>query len=116
MNEITGIYVNTGTITLKDSNNIIVGKDGKGVYGKNSDLAVGNTSITVGDNGVGLLFEGTTTVNPYGGAGKTLEVKLSSPATEKGTGIYFTGLNGETLTNNINIYINMYIIFLSLYK
>ena len=101
--ETTGIYVNTGTITLKDSNNIIVGKDGKGVYGKNSDLAVGNTSITVGDNGVGLLFEGTTTVNPYGGAGKTLEVKLSSPATEKGTGIYFTGLNGETLTNNINI-------------
>ena len=101
--ETTGIYVNTGTITLKDTNNIIVGKDGKGVYGKNSDLAVGNTSITVGDNGVGLLFEGNTVINPYGGAGKTLEIKLSNPSVQKGTAVYFTGLNGETLTNNINI-------------
>ena len=62
-----GVYVNKGTVTDAGST-ITVGKNGIGIYAKDSRLNLNNTRIDLnGDNSLGLYLDGTTSLDGTGG-------------------------------------------------
>jgi hypothetical protein len=55
-----GLYVNKGIVTESGST-ITVGKNGVGIYAKDSDLTLNNLTLNLhGDNALGLYLEGNT--------------------------------------------------------
>ena len=113
-----GVYIKGttqgGELTLKTTApasgaDITVGKESFGVLVENSKVILdGNYSIKVGENGVALnLKDDMSTLNTGPASELTVlynHADPSSATTRKfGTGLYYEGAVGKTLTNDLNI-------------
>ena len=98
--ESIGILTKKATINLTGTgtDDISVGKDGIGVYAKDSDVnLLTDYGFQIKDRGVGLYAENSETSTG------TMNVKYTGATTETGTGAYFKGTGSNTLTNKLDI-------------
>ena len=98
--ESIGILTKKATVNLTgtDTDDISVGKDGIGVYAKDSDVnLLTDYGFQIKDRGVGLYAENSET------SIGTMNVKYTGATTEAGTGAYFKGTGSNSLTNKLDI-------------
>ena len=95
-----GILTKKATLNLTGTgtNDISVGKNGIGVYVKDSSVnLLTNYGFQIKDKGVGIYAENSDTSTG------TMNVKYTGATTEAGTGTYFKGTGSNPLTNKLNI-------------
>ena len=98
--ESIGILTKKATVNLTGTgtDDISVGKDGIGVYAKDSDVnLLTDYGFQIKDRGVGLYAENSET------SIGTMNVKYTGATTEAGTGAYFKGTGSNSLTNKLDI-------------
>ena len=98
--ESIGILTKKATVNLTGTgtDDISVGKDGIGVYAKDSDVnLLTDYGFQIKDRGVGLYAENSET------SIGTMNVKYTGATTEAGTGAYFKGTGYNSLTNKLDI-------------
>ena len=98
--ESIGILTKKTTVNLTGTgtDDISVGKDGIGVYAKDSDVnLLTDYGFQIKDRGVGLYAENSET------SIGTMNVKYTGATTEAGTGAYFKGTGSNSLTNKLDI-------------
>ena len=98
--ESIGILTKKATVNLTGTgtDDISVGKDGIGVYAKDSDVnLLTDYGFQIKDRGVGLYAENSETSTG------TMNVKYTGAITEAGTGAYFKGTGSNSLTNKLDI-------------
>ena len=98
--ESIGILTKKATVNLTGTgtNDISVGKDGIGVYAKDSSVnLLTDYGFQIKDRGVGLYAENSET------SIGTMNVKYTGATTEAGTGAYFKGTGYNSLTNKLDI-------------
>ena len=98
--ESIGILTKKATVNLTGTgtDDISVGKDGVGVYAKDSDVnLLTDYGFQIKDRGVGLYAENSET------SIGTMNVKYTGATTEAGTGAYFKGTGSNSLTNKLDI-------------
>ena len=98
--ESIGILTKKATVNLTGTgtDDISVGKDGIGVYAKDSDVnLLTDYGFQIKDRGVGLYAENSETSTG------TMNVKYTGATTEAGTGAYFKGTGSNSLTNKLDI-------------
>ena len=101
--ESIGILTKKATVNLTGTgtDDISVGKDGIGVYAKDSDVnLLTDYGFQIKDRGVGLYAENSETSTG------TMNVKYTGATTEAGTGAYFKGTGSNPLTNKLDINVN----------
>ena len=101
--ESIGILTKKATVNLTGTgtDDISVGKDGIGVYAKDSDVnLLTDYGFQIKDRGVGLYAENSETSTG------TMNVKYTGAVTEAGTGTYFKGTGSNPLTNKLDINVN----------
>ena len=101
--ESIGILTKKATINLTGTgtDDISVGKDGIGVYAKDSDVnLLTDYGFQIKDRGVGLYAENSETSTG------TMNVRYTGATTEAGTGAYFKGTGSNPLTNKLDINVN----------
>ena len=95
-----GILTKKATLNLTGTgtNDISVGKNGIGVYAKDSSVNfLTNYGFQIKDKGVGIYAENSDTSTG------TMNVRYTGATTEAGTGVYFKGTGSNPLTNKLNI-------------
>ncbi|EFG29418.1 autotransporter-associated N-terminal domain-containing protein [Fusobacterium periodonticum] len=95
-----GILTKKATLNLTGTgtNDISVGKNGIGVYVKDSSVNfLTNYGFQIKDKGVGIYAENSDTSTG------TMNVKYTGATTEAGTGAYFKGTGSNSLTNKLDI-------------
>ena len=95
-----GILTKKATLNLTGTgtNDISVGKNGIGVYVKDSSVnLLTNYGFQIKDKGVGIYAENSDTSTG------TMNVRYTGATTEAGTGTYFKGTGSNPLTNKLNI-------------
>ena len=93
--EAIGVYVNKGTVNDTGST-ITVGKNGIGIYAKDSDLNLSGTNINLyGDNALGMYLEGDT--NLLTGTGN---IDING---QNVTLFYMNTIPGATINNNFTV-------------
>ena len=95
-----GILTKKATLNLTGTgtNDISVGKNGIGVYAKDSSVnLLTNYGFQIKDKGVGIYAENSDTSTG------TMNVRYTGATTEAGTGAYFKGTGSNPLTNKLNI-------------
>ena len=93
--EAIGVYVNKGTVNDTGSA-ITVGKNGIGIYAKDSDLNLNGTNINLyGDNALGLYLEGDT--NLLNGTGN-IDINGQNVVL-----FYMNTIPGATINNNFTV-------------
>ena len=95
-----GILTKKATLNLTGTgtNDISVGKNGIGVYAKDSSVnLLTNYGFQIKDKGVGIYAENSDTSTG------TMNVKYTGATTEAGTGAYFKGTGSNSLTNKLDI-------------
>ena len=98
--ESIGILTKKATVNLTGTgtDDISVGKDGIGVYAKDSSVnLLTDYGFQIKDRGVGLYAENSET------SIGTMNVKYTGATTEAGTGAYFKGTGSNSLTNKLDI-------------
>ena len=98
--ESIGILTKKATVNLTGTgtDDISVGKDGIGVYAKDSDVnLLTDYGFQIKDRGVGLYAENSETSTG------TMNVRYTGATTEAGTGAYFKGTGSNSLTNKLDI-------------
>ena len=98
--ESIGILTKKATVNLTGTgtDDISVGKDGIGVYAKDSDVNfLTDYGFQIKDKGVGIYAENSDTSTG------TMNVKYTGATTEAGTGAYFKGTGSNSLTNKLDI-------------
>ena len=98
--ESIGILTKKATVNLTGTgtDDISVGKDGIGVYAKDSGVnLLTDYGFQIKDRGVGIYAENSETSTG------TMNVKYTGATTETGTGAYFKGTGSNTLTNKLDI-------------
>ena len=98
--ESIGILTKKATVNLTGTGTdyISVGKDGIGVYAKDSDVnLLTDYGFQIKDRGVGLYAENSET------SIGTMNVRYTGATTEAGTGAYFKGTGSNSLTNKLDI-------------
>ena len=98
--ESIGILTKKATVNLTGTgtDDISVGKDGIGVYAKDSDVnLLTDYGFQIKDRGVGLYAENSET------SIGTMNVRYTGATTEAGTGAYFKGTGSNSLTNKLDI-------------
>ena len=101
--ESIGILTKKATVNLTGTgtDDISVGKDGIGVYAKDSDVnLLTDYGFQIKDRGVGLYAENSETSTG------TMNVRYTGATTEAGTGAYFKGTGSNPLTNKLDINVN----------
>ena len=101
--ESIGILTKKATVNLTGTgtDDISVGKDGIGVYAKDSDVnLLTDYGFQIKDKGVGIYAENSETSTG------TMNVKYTGATTEAGTGAYFKGTGSNPLTNKLDINVN----------
>ena len=101
--ESIGILTKKATVNLTGTgtDDISVGKDGIGVYAKDSDVnLLTDYGFQIKDRGVGIYAENSETSTG------TMNVKYTGAVTEAGTGTYFKGTGSNPLTNKLDINVN----------
>ena len=101
--ESIGILTKKTTVNLTGTgtDDISVGKDGIGVYAKDSDVnLLTDYGFQIKDRGVGLYAENSETSTG------TMNVRYTGATTEAGTGAYFKGTGSNPLTNKLDINVN----------
>jgi len=101
--ESIGILAKKATINMTGTgtDDISVGKDGIGVYAKDSDVnLLTDYGFQIKDKGVGIYAENSETSTG------TMNVKYTGATTEAGTGAYFKGTGSNPLTNKLDINVN----------
>ena len=95
-----GILTKKATVNLTGTgtNDISVGKNGIGVYVKDSSVNfLTSYGFQIKDKGVGIYAENSDTSTG------TMNVKYTGATTEAGTGAYFKGTGSNSLTNKLDI-------------
>ena len=95
-----GILTKKATVNLTGTgtNDISVGKNGIGVYAKDSSVnLLTNYGFQIKDKGVGIYAENSDTSTG------TMNVRYTGATTEAGTGAYFKGTGSNSLTNKLDI-------------
>ena len=95
-----GILTKKATLNLTGTgtNDISVGKNGIGVYVKDSSVNfLTNYGFQIKDKGVGIYAENSDTSTG------TMNVRYTGATTEAGTGAYFKGTGSNSLTNKLDI-------------
>ena len=89
------------TLTGTGSSDIVVGKDGIGVYAENTPVTINSDyGIEVKENGTGIFVKnGSDVLAP----GKTLELKYSGSNTGTGVGLFYEGAAASNIINGTNI-------------
>ena len=98
--ESIGILTKKATVNLTGTgtDDISVGKDGIGVYAKDSDVnLLTDYGFQIKDRGVGIYAENSETSTG------TMNVRYTGATTEAGTGAYFKGTGSNSLTNKLDI-------------
>ena len=98
--ESIGILTKKATVNLTGTgtDDISVGKDGIGVYAKDSDVnLLTDYGFQIKDRGVGLYAENSET------SIGAMNVRYTGAITEAGTGAYFKGTGSNSLTNKLDI-------------
>jgi len=89
------------TLTGTGSSDIVVGKDGIGVYAENTPVTINSDyGIEVKENGTGIFVKnGSDVLAP----GKTLELKYSGSNTGTGVGLFYEGAAASNIVNGTNV-------------
>ncbi|WP_299575184.1 autotransporter-associated N-terminal domain-containing protein [uncultured Leptotrichia sp.] len=89
------------TLTGTGSSDIVVGKDGIGVYAENTPVTINSDyGIEVKENGTGIFVKnGSDVLAP----GKTLELKYSGSNAGTGVGLFYEGAAASNIVNGTNV-------------
>ena len=102
-NKAVGIVSKRATVKLNGtgSSDIVVGKEGIGVYAENSLVNLNsNYGIEVKDEGTGIYVDkDSEIITP----GRTVELKYTGSNTGTGVGLFYEGKPAATMTNRINV-------------
>ena len=102
-NKAVGIVSKRATVKLNGtgSSDIILGKEGIGVYAENSPVTLNsNYGIEVKDKGTGIYVDkNSEIITP----GRTVELKYTGSNTGTGVGLFYEGKPAATMTNGTNV-------------
>ncbi|AGM24336.1 autotransporter-associated N-terminal domain-containing protein [Fusobacterium animalis] len=102
-NKAVGIVSKRATVKLNGtgSSDIVVGKEGIGVYAENSLVNLNsNYGIEVKDKGTGIYVDkDSEIITP----GRTVELKYTGSNTGTGVGLFYEGKSAATMTNGTNV-------------
>ena len=102
-NKAVGIVSKRATVKLNGtgSSDIVVGKEGIGVYAENSLVNLNsNYGIEVKDKGTGIYVDkDSEIITP----GRTVELKYTGSNTGTGVGLFYEGKPAATMTNGTNV-------------
>ena len=102
-NKAVGIVSKRATVKLNGtgSSDIVVGKEGIGVYAENSLVNLNsNYGIEVKDEGTGIYVDkDSEIITP----GRTVELKYTGSNTGTGVGLFYEGKPAATMTNGTNV-------------
>ena len=102
-NNAVGIVSKRATVKLSGtgSSDIVLGKEGIGVYAENSPVTLNsNYGIEVKDKGTGIYVDkDSKIITP----GRTVELKYTGSNTGTGVGLFYEGKTAATMTNGTNV-------------
>ena len=102
-NKAVGIVSKRATVKLNGtgSSDIILGKEGIGVYAENSPVTLNsNYGIEIKDKGTGIYVDkNSKIVTP----GRTVELKYTGSNTGTGVGLFYEGKPAAIMTNGTNV-------------
>ncbi|QYR64419.1 autotransporter-associated N-terminal domain-containing protein [Fusobacterium animalis] len=102
-NNAVGIVSKRATVKLSGtgSSDIVLGKEGIGVYAENSPVTLNsNYGIEVKDKGTGIYVDkDSKIITP----GRTVELKYTGSNTGTGVGLFYEGKPAATITNGTNV-------------
>ena len=102
-NKAVGIVSKRATVKLNGtgSSDIILGKEGIGVYAENSPVTLNsNYGIEVKDKGTGIYVDKDSEIIT---SGRTVELKYTGSNTGTGVGLFYEGKPAATMTNGTNV-------------